>query len=139
VLLFFGALFIVVAGLEKSHVPGALFTAVSPHLPRSGVASVLGLSGTLLVGCQVISNVPFILITKPLVDAIADPRLAWMVVALVSTLAGNLTLLGSVANVIVIEAAQAEKEMGFRAYLKIGAPVTLVSTLLALAVLAVTR
>ncbi len=137
VLLFFGALFIVVAGLEKSHVPEALFGLVAPHLPRSGAASILGLSGMLLVGCQVISNVPFILITKPLVAAIAAPRLAWTVVALVSTLAGNLTLLGSVANVIVVETAGAEKEMGFVAYLRVGAPVTLVSTAVALGILAV--
>ncbi len=138
VLLFFGALFIVVAGLEKAHVPEAIFDAVAPHLPRSGVLAVLSLSGMLVVGCQVISNVPFILLTKPLVHGLSDPRLAWMVVGLVSTLAGNLTLLGSVANVIVIEAAGAHKEMGFKAYLKVGAPVTFVSIAVGLAVLGLT-
>ena len=133
VLVFFAALFVLVAGLQKAGVPRALVDLVVPHLPAGAAAALLVLAGLLLVGCQLISNVPFILLVAPLVRAFADADAAWTVVAVVSTLAGNLTLLGSVANVIVIETAGAEREIGFRAYLRIGAPVTLLSTAAALA------
>jgi Na+/H+ antiporter NhaD/arsenite permease-like protein len=135
VLVFFAALFVVVAGLQKAGVPALAFDPVLASMPREGLPGVLALSGALLIGCQIISNVPFILLVEPLVRALPDPVLAWKVVALVSTLAGNLTLLGSVANIIVIEAVGAEQEVGFRRYLKIGAPVTLASLVAALAVL----
>lgn len=135
VLIFFAALFIVVAGLQKAGVPALLFEPVLSAMPREGLPSVLALSGALLVGCQIISNVPFILLVEPLVHAMPDPLLAWKVVALVSTLAGNLTLLGSVANIIVIETVGAEQEVGFRRYLRIGAPVTLASLVASLAIL----
>jgi Na+/H+ antiporter NhaD/arsenite permease-like protein len=135
VLIFFAALFIVVAGLEKAGVPAMLFEPVLAAMPREGLPSVLALSGALLVGCQIISNVPFILLVEPLVHAMPDPVLAWKVVALVSTLAGNLTLLGSVANIIVIETVGAEQEVGFRRYLRVGAPVTLASLVASLAIL----
>jgi Na+/H+ antiporter NhaD/arsenite permease-like protein len=132
VLVFFAALFIVVAGLQKAGVPQAVMLAAAPHLPRDPTSALGALSGALLVGCQIISNVPFILLVEPLLRLLPDPELAWTTTAVVSTLAGNLTLLGSVANIIVVEGAHAEREIGFRAYLKVGAPVTLVSTAVAL-------
>lgn len=135
VLIFFAALFIVVAGLQKAGAPSLLLEPVLSAMPREGLPSVLALSGALLVGCQIISNVPFILLVEPLVHAMPDPQLAWKAVALVSTLAGNLTLLGSVANIIVIETVGAEQEVGFRRYLRIGAPVTLASLVASLAIL----
>jgi len=139
VLVFFAALFVLVAGLQKSGLPAEAFAAAAPHLPRGLAASAMWLSGALVVGSQLISNVPLILLAEPLIRAQPDPTLAWMITAVVSTLAGNLTVLGSVANIIVIESAQAEREIGFRAYLKVGAPVTLASTVVALAWLLTTR
>ena len=132
-LVFFAALFVLVAGLAKAGVPAALVDLVLPHLPAGAAAALLVLSGVLLVGCQLISTVPFILLVAPLVAGMPDPSRAWTVVAVVSTLAGNLTLLGSVANIIVVETARAEDAIGFRAYLRVGAPVTLLSTAAALA------
>ena len=85
------------------------------------------------LGSQVVSNVPLILLLEPWIRTFPDPEHAWTVTALVSTLAGNLTLLGSVANVIVFE--QAKTRVGFVEYLKVGVPVTLVSTGLALGLL----
>ena len=52
------------------------------------------------------------------------------VLAMASTLAGNLTLLGSVANLIVVETARAARvEIGFVEYCKVGVPLTLVTLL----------
>ena len=60
----------------------------------------------------------------------------WYQLALTSTLAGNLTLVGSVANLIVAEAAAKEGvHVGFGAYLKVGVPLTLLTTAAGLLVL----
>lgn len=133
VLVFFCGLFVLMGALQKAGVPRALVDVLSPHLPRGEVSMLVALSAAMLVGCQLVSNVPFILLVEPLVRSLPNQTLAWSVVAVVTTLAGNLTLLGSVANVIVVEAAGAERELGFRRYLKAGLPVTLASTAAALA------
>ena len=46
-----------------------------------------------------------------------------------STLAGNLTITGSVANIIVVERARKEVRIGFFDYFRIGLPVTLLTLL----------
>ena len=74
------------------------------------------------------SNVPAVLALAPFVPGLDDPRRAWLVVAMSSTLAGNFTLLGSVANLIVAEQARtAGTTLGFWAFFKIGLPLTLVT------------
>ena len=57
----------------------------------------------------------------------AGRETAWLALAMSSTLAGNLTVLGSVANLIVIERARREVEIGFWEYAKAGVPLTLVT------------
>jgi Na+/H+ antiporter NhaD/arsenite permease-like protein len=64
---------------------------------------------------------------KPVVAHLPDPRHAWLVLAMSSTLAGNLTVLGSVANLIVVERARPEANISFWEYAKVGIPVTLVT------------
>jgi len=77
---------------------------------------------------------------KPLVASFAEPRRAWLVLAMASTLAGNLTILGSVANLIVVETARAARvEIGFVEYAKVGVPLTLVTLLLGWLLLAFAR
>ena len=77
------------------------------------------------------SNVPAILVLKPFVAHVADPGRAWLLIAMASTLGGNLTLLGSVANLIVAERARARGiEIGFGTFLRAGAPITLISLLI---------
>ncbi|XXY13807.1 SLC13 family permease [Sorangium sp. So ce216] len=132
VLVFFGALFIVVAGLQKTGMPEQALRAASPFLPSGPTLGIVGLSIAMLVGCQIVSNVPFILLAESYIRSQPDPHLAWVATALVSTLAGNFTLLGSVANIIVVETVGAEREIGFRSYARVGVPVTLASTAAAL-------
>jgi Na+/H+ antiporter NhaD/arsenite permease-like protein len=131
VLLFFGALFVVVAALNKTGLPAEWLAEVGA--PPPGGRGLLTLSLVVAIGSQIVSNVPLIMLLEPWIRAMPDPALAWTLTALVSTLAGNLTLLGSVAIVIVIERAQAP--IGFFAYLRVGVPVTLCSTAVALALL----
>jgi Na+/H+ antiporter NhaD/arsenite permease-like protein len=120
-LVLFIGLFIVVAGAEKS--AGDLLAAASQfHLERTGVLTAVAAALS-----NLLSNVPAVLVLKPLILRLADPRHAWLTLAMASTLAGNLTILGSVANLIVVERARREVQIGFWDYAKAGIPVTLVT------------
>jgi Na+/H+ antiporter NhaD/arsenite permease-like protein len=132
-LVFFCGLFIVVQGLAGTGVVAGLWEMAAPsQLASPGQLGAF--TGLLAVGSNLVSNVPMVLLAGPEVGAYADPRMAWVALALATTIAGNFTLLGSVANLIVAEQAAAQHELGFLEYLRFGA----VSTLLVLpAVLAV--
>jgi len=105
----------------------------------SPVVMVSGLSVPL---SNLVSNVPAVLLFKPLMRAMAeaDREQAWLALAMSSTLAGNLTVLGSVANLIVVEGARRSgTALGFVAYLKVGVPLTILTTLVGVAWLALTH
>ncbi|MGA2595222.1 MAG: anion transporter, partial [Bryobacteraceae bacterium] len=85
------------------------------------------LSACAAVLSNLVSNVPAVLVFKPVIVHLADPRHAWLVLAMSSTLAGNLTVLGSVANLIVIERARQEANISFWEYAKAGVPVTVLT------------
>lgn len=125
--MFFAGLFISVAALRQTGLVAALLARVGTGAGETALVPALAL------GSQVVSNVPLILLLEPWIRGFPDAGHAWKVTALVSTLAGNLTLLGSVANVIVFE--QAKERVGFVEYLKVGVPVTVVSMGLALGLL----
>jgi Na+/H+ antiporter NhaD/arsenite permease-like protein len=74
-----------------------------------------------VVGSNLVSNVPLVLLAAPHVPQLGDPRLAWVLLAFVTTVAGNLTLVGSVANLIVAERAKDDYQLGFFEYLRFGA------------------
>ncbi|MFA6507509.1 MAG: SLC13 family permease, partial [Treponemataceae bacterium] len=77
---------------------------------------------------NLVSNVPAVMLMRPLVDFFADKEKAWLVMAMASTYAGNLTLLGSVANLIVAESAKRYGvEIKFGTYLKVGLPTTVLT------------
>lgn len=139
VLVFFAALFVVVAGLQKTGLPEQALRATGPYLPADPALGLAGLAGLLAVASQLVSNVPIIMLAEPWIRTLPDPHTAWLATALSTTLAGNLTILGSVANIIVIESAGAQGEIGFRAYARVGVPVTLASTAAALGWLLLTR
>ncbi len=126
-LVLFAGLFVITAGLERSGAMDLfLHWAAAANLDRpaalTAVAAVLS---------NLVSNVPAVLLVKPLVASFAEPRRGWLVLAMASTLAGNLTILGSVANLIVVETARAARvEIGFVEYSKVGVPLTLVTLLL---------
>jgi Na+/H+ antiporter NhaD/arsenite permease-like protein len=92
------------------------------------------LSGVSAVLSNLVSNVPAVLLFKPIIPAMpaAYQETAWLALAASSTLAGNLTVLGSVANLIVVEAARREGVgVSFGEYCRVGVPLTLVTLLLA--------
>jgi Na+/H+ antiporter NhaD/arsenite permease-like protein len=82
----------------------------------------------MLVLSNIVSNVPAVILWLPVVPRVAAPAFIWLVMAMSSTFAGNLTLLGSMANLIVAERAEARGErLGFVEYLRAGAPVTVLT------------
>ena len=123
-LILFAGLFVVVAGAEQ-----ALLTPERVAAAKGlGLGVVWRLSAFTAVLSNIVSNVPAVLALKPFIPALQNPQRAWLVVAMSSTLAGNLTLLGSVANLIVAEQARkAGTPMSFLAYFKVGLPLTLVT------------
>ena len=60
---------------------------------------------------------------------------SWKVLAMATTFAGNLTILGSVANIIVVESARGHCEMGFWDYARFGIPLTILTTVAGMAIL----
>ncbi|ESW95016.1 citrate transporter [Mesorhizobium sp. LSJC268A00] len=123
-LFMFAGLFIVVAGAEK--------TLLTPDIIASGknlgLDDVWRLSGFTAVLSNIMSNVPAVLALRPFIPGLENPGRAWLVVAMSSTLAGNFTLLGSVANLIVAEQARAAgTQLSFSAFFKVGLPLTLLT------------
>lgn len=122
-LVLFIGLFIVVAGFEKTPVAADLFRAVQPyHLERismlSAVAAILS---------NIVSNVPAVLLFKPFIAQMGNPARSWLALAMSTTLAGNLTIVGSVANLIVIQKSRHVAKIGFWEYFRVGAPLTILT------------
>jgi len=129
-LVFFAGLFVVVAALRDTGLVADAWALAAPHLGFGDPAGLAGFTAFATVGSNVVSNVPMVLLTGPYLPLLGQPELGWVLLAFVTTVAGNLTLVGSVANIIVAEGARDHYELGFVEYLRFGA----VSTLLALAV-----
>jgi Na+/H+ antiporter NhaD/arsenite permease-like protein len=125
-LVLFTGLFVLTGGIEQTGLAEAILKSrIGAALERPFVLTAL--SATL---SNVVSNVPAVLLFKPLVPAFADPQRAWLLLAMASTLAGNLTILGSVANLIVVEVARgAGIKIGFAEYCRVGIPLTLLTLL----------
>lgn len=122
-LVLFIGLFIVIAGVEKTRMAADLFAAASPyHLDRPAPLSIF----TALLS-NVVSNVPAVLVFKGFVPHLPDPVHAWLTLAMSSTLAGNLTLLGSVANLIVVQKARPVVKISFGEYAKAGVLLTVLT------------
>jgi Na+/H+ antiporter NhaD/arsenite permease-like protein len=126
-LLMFAGLFIVVAAFERTVLTPERMAALG-RLPLDDVP-ILTLATAVL--SNLVSNVPAMLVLKPFVAGLADPQRGWLAVAMASTLAGNLTLVGSVANLIVAQGADAAGiRLGFWAYARVGVPLTLLTLLI---------
>ncbi|SRR5579883_130194 len=120
-LVMFSGLFIVTAGVEKLGILNLFSGLVYTPLSILGVTAVLS---------NLVSNVPAVLLLQRLIPH-PDTK-TWLLLAASSTLAGNLTLLGSVANLIVAEAV---KKLGYHLsfweHLRFGLPLTILTLMLA--------
>ena len=124
-LVFFVGLFLIVGGAENAGITTRLLD-IAQHwnLQRTWVFTI-----TVAGLCNVVNNVPAVMLLKTMVPGFGDPHKAWLLLAMASTLAGNLTITGSVANIIVVESAKPEVEIGFSDYVRAGAPITILTLL----------
>jgi Na+/H+ antiporter NhaD/arsenite permease-like protein len=125
-LVLFAGLFVVIAGVEKTVLTGDA-AALAGHLSldRPGVLTFWS-----AILSNLVSNVPAVLVFKPFMAKLAHPESGWLTLAMSSTFAGNLTVLGSIANLIVIERSRRTVAISFLEYLKVGFPLTVITLLI---------
>ena len=124
-LVFFVGLFIIVAGAEQVGVTRLLLD-VARHWNLQNAAVLAAVTA---VFSNLVSNVPAVMLLKSLIPGFQDPHRGWLILSMASTLAGNLTITGSIANIIVVEQAKAKVHISFRQYLRAGVPVTICTLL----------
>lgn len=125
-LVFFIGLFLIVGGAENAGIVRQFLVAA--HHLNLHVPAVFVLVTTALG--NLVSNVPAVMLLKSLVPGLPNPHTGWLLLAMASTLAGNLTITGSVANIIVVETAKPEMHIGFRQYFRAGFPITAATLLI---------
>uniref|UniRef100_A0A0D3HE81 Citrate transporter-like domain-containing protein n=1 Tax=Oryza barthii TaxID=65489 RepID=A0A0D3HE81_9ORYZ len=141
-LIFFCGMFITVDGFNKTGIPNTLWELVEPYARIDSPKGVVLLAIVILVLSNVASNVPTVLLLGTRVAASAaaispaSEKKAWLILAWVSTVAGNLTLLGSAANLIVCEQARRAQFFGYNltfwSHLRFGVPSTIIVTAIGL-------
>ncbi len=134
-LLFFSGLFVVMHGVETSGLAAAVIGKAGDLASLSPFWQIAGLSSVAVVLSNLVSNVPAVMLLKPLTQSLGGGHAAWLALAMSSTLAGNLTLIGSVANLIVAQQAGRRVEIGFMEYLRVGALITIISVTVGILVL----
>jgi len=138
-LLFFASLFVVIEGVNATGVLDAAHARTSPLFGRTEASQAATMAGFTVAMSNVVSNVPYVLVARKWMGGFAAPELMWFVVAMASTFAGNLTIVGSVANMIVMELSKDRARVGFVEYLKVGVPLTILTTALGLGMLLAMR
>ena len=134
-LVFFAALFVVVEGLNLTGLPDQIYSNLRSVFGTTQNAQAWNLAWFSVAGSNIFSNVPFVLLAGKWIPNFTNPALMWQVLALATTFAGNLTILGSVANIIVVESARGHCEVGFWDYARFGIPITLLTTIVGMAIL----
>lgn len=131
-LLFFASLFIVVKGIE--HV-GLMEEIKSMTMITNDISGLGMIHGVSLIFSQIVSNVPLVVAMLPIMHTTQGDFL-WLALASASTLAGNATIIGAMANLIVIESAKKEGvHIKFMEFFKSGIIVTVLSFAVSILVL----
>ena len=120
-LVFFIGLFLITGAAEQAGIAEQMLE-VAEHL---NLHNQWIFSGAVAMLSNAVSNVPAVMLLKGLVPQFQNATRFWLLLAMSSTLAGNLTITGSIANIIVIEKASPEAEISFAEYARVGIPVTL--------------
>lgn len=131
-LLFFASLFIVVEAAEKAGILKILVNNPILNPDFKGLAVVHGIS---LFMSQIVSNVPYTIMMIPSFNS-ANNDILWLALASASTLAGNATIIGAMANLIVIEVAERDGvRISFYEFFKSGLIVSLVTLMISVVIL----
>jgi Na+/H+ antiporter NhaD/arsenite permease-like protein len=123
-LMLFIGLFVLVSAGEGAGFDRRILALLKPL----GVDTIAGLSATAAILSNMISNVPAVMLFTKIVPQLSDPHRSWLALAMASTLAGNMTLLGSIANLIVIEGARRRGHvLTFWEYARVGVPLSFIT------------
>lgn len=126
-LIMFIGLFIIIAGVEKS----GLLNLVNNFLPPEYMEQIPLFSVMAIMLSNIVSNVPAVLLLRYYIPI--DDQILWQALALLSTIAGNLTVFGSIANLIVLEIAKKQGiKISSKEYLKIGFPLTIILSIISI-------
>ena len=125
VILLFCGLFVWLGGFKKTKIPKAVFLGLKQFMATNSVFGILVLTVFIIVGSNLLSNVPMVFLIVDYMECIpggGSPVVSGLLLAWVSTIAGNFTLFGSVANLIVAEKAKRHINytLGFFSYLLFG-------------------
>lgn len=134
-LAFFAGLFVVVAGVAHAGVLQDLFDWVAPVVARGDVTGDIAFIALIVIASNIVSNVPLVLVAVAWIPQMPEPTWGYIMLAVASTLAGNLTLFGSIANIIVMEAAGPRGDISFWRFLRFGSVITIANLVLAFAIL----
>lgn len=125
-LLFFAGLFIIIEGAHKAGVFNLVLEHVAVTPDFKGILSLNVFSALV---SQVVSNVPLTMLVVPVIQNVPGDVL-WVALASGATLGGNMTIIGAVANIIVVEGAARENvNVSFMEFLKVGSVVTVLTVL----------
>jgi Na+/H+ antiporter NhaD/arsenite permease-like protein len=133
-LLFFIGLFVLLKGMETSGMLQEMLDGFD-SVNDGGIATVSGLTVFTALLSNLISNVPAVILLSPFVADLNSDKM-WLTLASSSTLAGNATILGAAANVIVVEGARKQGVLvTFWQFVKGGFIVTIVTLLISIILL----
>jgi Na+/H+ antiporter NhaD/arsenite permease-like protein len=121
-LILFICLFIIIKGSEKS----IIFMDLIRYM-KNIIDTPLELVISTVILSNLVSNVPAVLVLKEIVNNLSVDQNKWYYLSMASTLAGNLTIFGSIANITVIELASSKVKINFLEYIKIGIPLTIIT------------
>jgi Na+/H+ antiporter NhaD/arsenite permease-like protein len=135
-LLFFASLFVVIKGFQASGAIEHVIDLFQSGLQGSMISQLFAVSGVMLVLSNLVSNLPAVILFRSVVPSFPNTHYIWLAVASTSTLAGNATPFSSVANLIVLQQAGKKVKITFWEFARVGLIITLITTLAAIAILA---
>ena len=125
----FCALFIIVAGIAKYQIPELMVSFLFSMGIDLNTPFTLSLATVAL--SNIVSNVPAVMLILKNINLAITENL--YLLALVSTFAGNLITIGSIANLITLEQAKEYNvRIGFMEHARVGFPVTVATIIIAL-------
>ena len=133
-LMFFALLFAVVGALNSTGITEKIFYSID-GLFENSLLGYIKFSAAALIGSNIFGNVPYVLIVSDIISELSNSRVYWYILAYISTIAGNLTIIGSVANVIVVEKAGSFCRISLKDFVKLGIPSVILTAVSGFAVL----
>ncbi len=135
ILIFFAGMFVVMGSVWNSGIGSIILSVIPAPIASNHIQSAASITTSSVVLSQVLSNVPFVQLYSYQMHALGFTSAqvqGWLALAAGSTIAGNLTILGAVSNVIVIDTAEVRKKesFSFTEFLKAGIPITIATALI---------